>query len=180
MAHGIHLERTPLQGCILDIGGGGEGVIGRLYPGQVIAIDRLEEELREAPDGPVKLVMDARSLAFCDACIDHATAFFAFLFMPAADHAAVAQEVFRVLRPGGRFLVWDTAFERANPFLIDLDIDAAGQRIRTTYGICRDDRQDAAHFRHVLEHAGFVPEQFFENDGVFFMRWKKPETTGAI
>lgn len=179
MAHDIRLERATLKGSILDIGGGGEGVIGRLYPGQVIAIDRLEEELREAPDGPVKLVMDARSLAFCDACIDHATAFFAFLFMPAADHAAVAQEVFRVLLPGGTFSLWDASLERADPFLIDLSIDAAGQRIQTTYGIYRDDRQDAAHFRNLLERAGFVPEQFVENDGVFFMRWKKPEAAGA-
>ena len=48
---------TPLQltpqwtGSILDVGGGGEGIIGRLYGEQVIAIDNCQEELDEAPDG---------------------------------------------------------------------------------------------------------------------------------
>ena len=33
---------------MLDIGGGGEGVIGRLYGRQVVAIDNRQEELDEA------------------------------------------------------------------------------------------------------------------------------------
>lgn len=41
---------------ILDLGGGGEGVIGLIYGGQVTAIDNRQEELDEAPKGPVKLV----------------------------------------------------------------------------------------------------------------------------
>lgn len=174
MAYSIRIARE-LRGTILDIGGGGEGVIGRVYPGQVIAIDRLKEELQEAPDGPVKLVMDARTLAFCDACIDHATAFFAFLFMPASIHAEVAREVFRVLRPGGRFLIWDASFERADPFLINLAIDAAGQQLQTTYGVGREDSQDAQHFIAVLERAGFVLERLYRDDPVLAMEWKKPE-----
>ena len=40
-----------LEGSILDIGGGGEGTIGRLYGTQVIAIDNRQEELDEAPEG---------------------------------------------------------------------------------------------------------------------------------
>ena len=48
-----------LSGRILDIGGGGEGVIGRVYGPQVTAIDVSVEELAEAPEGFEKLVMDA-------------------------------------------------------------------------------------------------------------------------
>ena len=40
-----------LSGHILDIGGGGEGIIGRLYQKQVIAIDHRQEERDEAPGG---------------------------------------------------------------------------------------------------------------------------------
>ncbi len=40
-----------LDGKILDIGGGGEGVIGRLYTSQVVAIDNNQAELDEAPGG---------------------------------------------------------------------------------------------------------------------------------
>ena len=40
--HQIYIERT-LSGAILDVGGGGEGIIGRVYGRQVTAIDRLAE-----------------------------------------------------------------------------------------------------------------------------------------
>jgi len=47
-------------GYILDIGGGGEGVIGKLKGEQVIAIDSSKRELEEAAAGPLKIVMDAK------------------------------------------------------------------------------------------------------------------------
>ena len=37
-----------LTGSILDVGGGGEGVIGRLYGPSVTIIDHCQEELDEA------------------------------------------------------------------------------------------------------------------------------------
>lgn len=54
----LSLEKT-LTGPILDLGGGGEGIIGRIYGRQATAIDNRQEELDEAPDGPKKLLMDA-------------------------------------------------------------------------------------------------------------------------
>lgn|GEM_PF-1587750 len=39
---------------ILDLGGGGEGVIGQLRGRQVTAVDIRQEELDEAPAGPTK------------------------------------------------------------------------------------------------------------------------------
>ena len=59
---------------ILDLGGGGEGVIGLIYGGQVTAIDNRQEELDEAPKGPVKLVMDAAALAFAGGSFQTVTA----------------------------------------------------------------------------------------------------------
>lgn len=50
------------QGYILAIGGGGEGVIGQLRGQQVIAIDISKRELEGTPPGPLKIIMDARSL----------------------------------------------------------------------------------------------------------------------
>ena len=60
-----------LNGKILDIGGGGEGVIGRLYTNQVVAIDIRQEELDEAPTGFEKILMDATQLDFKDNIILH-------------------------------------------------------------------------------------------------------------
>lgn len=59
----LQLERE-LTGSVLDIGGGGEGIIGRLYGKNVTAIDIRQEELDEAPEGPTKLCMDAAIWSF--------------------------------------------------------------------------------------------------------------------
>jgi hypothetical protein len=59
----VVLPDFPAQGLILDIGGGGEGVIGQLKGKQVVAIDLSRQELDEAPGEPLlKIVMDAYPL----------------------------------------------------------------------------------------------------------------------
>jgi len=60
-------------GYILDIGGGGEGVIGKLKSEQVIAIDPNKRELQGAAAGPLKIIMDARDLQFLDFTFNTAT-----------------------------------------------------------------------------------------------------------
>ena len=68
-------------GYILDIGGGGEGIIGQMKPAQVIAVDLSKRELEEAPPGPLKIVMDATDLKFLDGSFETATAFFSLMYM---------------------------------------------------------------------------------------------------
>jgi hypothetical protein len=50
----VVVEDFSSSGFILDIGGGGEGVIGILKGQAVVAIDFRAEELAEAADGPLK------------------------------------------------------------------------------------------------------------------------------
>lgn len=96
------------DGFILDIGGGGEGVIGQLMGNSVVAIDFREEELLEAAEGPLKIIMDARELKFLDESFPAATAFFAFMYLKEKeDQQKVFQEAVRVLKPGGKFHIWD-------------------------------------------------------------------------
>ena len=92
---------------ILDIGGGGEGIIGQLKGKQVIAIDPNKRELENAADGPLKIVMDANELLFLDDSFQVVTSFFTLMYIKAPQHEKVFEEVYRVLRSGGRFLVWD-------------------------------------------------------------------------
>ncbi len=73
--------RSELKGTILDIGGGGEGIIGRVYGQQVTAIDNRQEELDEAPDNGHKLLMDASALAFQDGFFDNVTFFYSLMYM---------------------------------------------------------------------------------------------------
>lgn len=95
------------DGFILDIGGGGEGVIGQLKGKQVISIDLKKEELLEAANGPLKIVMDATELKFLDKSFNSVTAFYSLMYMTTHEHERVFNEVFRVLNYEGLFRIWD-------------------------------------------------------------------------
>lgn len=127
--------RPTIEGRILDIGGGGEGIIGRVYQDQVIAIDNRQSELDEAPDCCEKRLMDATDLKFSDESFDHVTAFYSLMFIPKQQHDMVIQEATRVLIPGGSLSIWDAAFEEAEPYIINLQIKLATETIETTYGV---------------------------------------------
>ena len=107
--------QKDLAGPILDLGGGGEGVIGLIYGGQVTAIDNRQEELDEAPEGPVKLVMDAAALAFADGSFQTVTAFFSLMYMDRTTQGRAVREAARVLRPGGQLHLWDAVIASAWP-----------------------------------------------------------------
>jgi len=101
------LTDFPSSGYILNIGGGGEGIIGLMKPEQVIAIDYRREEPEEAPPGPLKIVMDATDLQFLDKSFSMITSFFTFMFLKLKDKERVIQEIFRVLQKNGHFLIWN-------------------------------------------------------------------------
>ena len=70
-----------LTGSILDVGGGGEGIIGRRYGSAVTVIDNRQEELDEAPCSCRKLRMDASSLSFAGASFENVTFFYSLMYM---------------------------------------------------------------------------------------------------
>lgn len=150
----LSLART-FSGPILDLGGGGEGIIGRIYCHQAVVIDNRQDELDEAPVGPRKLLMDAADLTFADASFQHVTAFFSFLYMSHDIQAQAIAQAARVLCPGGSLHIWDAEIRSAfpDPFLIELDIDAAGTPVHTTYGIVKKDAvQGPDHFIHLCRN----------------------------
>lgn len=101
------------NGYVLDIGGGGEGIIGQMKLSQAIAIDLSKRELEEAPAGPLKIVMDATDLKFLDGSFETATAFFSLMYMRPDVQRNVFAEALRVLVRGGRWLIWDASIPRA-------------------------------------------------------------------
>ncbi len=169
----IQLHRE-LDGLILDIGGGGEGVIAQLYPGQVIAIDNRLDELEEAPSQAVKIVMDAREMSFTDSCLDNVTAFYSFMYISEEDHGKVLSEIKRVLKSKGQFHIWDTEIKEANPFLADLDISIQDYSIHTTYGIYKDEAsQDAEYFKQIISDLGLTLINESNESGHFYQCWQK-------
>ena len=76
----LWLTQEP-TGSILDVGGGGEGIIGRRYGSAVTVIDNRQEELDEAPCSCPKLRMDASSLSFAGASFENVTFFYSLMYM---------------------------------------------------------------------------------------------------
>lgn len=104
----VAVASFPADGLILDIGGGGEGVIAQLKGQQVVAIDPIARELKEASGQPLlQIVMDATDLKFLDASFSTITSFFTLMYIPLDIQEKVFQEAARVLRPGGKMRIWD-------------------------------------------------------------------------
>lgn len=147
-----------LNGKILDVGGGGEGIIGRLYRDQVVAIDNRQEELDEAPGGFEKMLMDATDLQYDDASFDHVTFFFSLMFMSAEDQKQAIMEAARVLKIGGEIHIWDCDIGSAypEPFSVDLEIILPNKFISTTYGVGKLDAQSCASISKLCADTGLT------------------------
>jgi SAM-dependent methyltransferase len=163
----------PAEGWILDIGGGGEGIIGRLKGSQVVAIDLYAWGMARTPPGPLKLVMDATDLKFLDGSFGTVTSFFTLMYMEPGQQAKAVREAYRVLKPGGRMMIWDVELPVSPDPKQDLAIfpfvcRLPKERIETGYGTpFPKSPLDIAHYVRLGQSAGFTVHEKASEGRVF-------------
>jgi ubiquinone/menaquinone biosynthesis C-methylase UbiE len=174
------------SGLILDIGGGGEGIIGRVYRSSVVSIDLSLQELKEAPDGPTKLVMDACHLGFPDHSFTNASLFFSLMFMVTDELEDIIREVYRVLVVGGLVEVWDAQISSrgniSSPYVgVELNVDCAGQIVSTGYGRKWPDFPlTAGYYTKLARTCGFEIRSISEEKAWFHQQWFKTDYRGKV
>jgi ubiquinone/menaquinone biosynthesis C-methylase UbiE len=176
----VELREFEADGFILDIGGGGEGVIGQLMGERVIAIDPNLRELEDAAVGPVKIVMDAKDLKFLDDSFQTVTSFFTLMYINAQDQKLVFDEVFRVLKSDGKFLIWDIDLpartdevEEIVAFHVKVNLPII--EFQTGYGTrWPDKRMNLDHYLALAELTGYRVIAHSESGRVFILELQKP------
>ena len=154
----ISIQEIP-TGRVIDIGGGGEGVIAQAGGARVVAIDKHASEIHEAMGKALDvswIVADATALPFGNQCLDNATAFFSCMYMSSDVQQKVFTETRRVLKSGGELWIWDAYIAPGSKvFAIRLQVDAPCiHTINTMYGV-KARGQSAAGIGNLLEQAGF-------------------------
>lgn len=174
----IYLQKIHSNKKILDVGGGGEGIIGKIYGNAVVAIDKLKSELDEVSNDALNIVMDGRQMGFVDESFEVVTCFYTLFYMEYEDKKSVLKECFRVLDHGGVLEIWDSDIPKPeagkDAYITNLNIHLDNQTIKTGYGT----RFKAGHhFDKVIYDLcislGFRPIMRESRDGHFHMKFVK-------
>ncbi len=165
---------------ILDIGGGGEGIISKIYKEKVVAIDNRADELNEIiGTSSLKIVMDATKLDFIDGQFDRATAFYSFMYMNDSDVNDSIAEAYRVLKDKGAFEIWDIDMPSISDveediFIAQLNVKYEDQSITTGYGVQLKEAHNASTITALLIKNGFKIEQkVLKENGTFYIEARK-------
>jgi len=177
----LEIKDFETEGFILDIGGGGEGVIGRLKGKDVVAIDNRKEELEETCDGPLKIIMDARDLKFLDSSFGTATLFFSMMYMKSQeDQRKVLSEARRVLKPGGTLHIWDIDLPQRPAtdkefYLIPLHYRVGDYEAGTGFGMSWPaDNRSVEYYVHLAEETGLKLFSTERKMHIFYLVFVKP------
>jgi len=172
----IELSPIETEGLILDIGGGGEGIIGKLNGRQVIAIDTSERELLETQNEALKVVMDATDLKFLPKSFDVCTAFFSFMYIPRNKHLEVFEEAHRVLKDNGKLLLWDVKIPEKlgdyKAFMVRLKVRLPNEETEAGYGV-KWHTQNIQSFKELAQETKFKIINEWSKGEIFYLEMSK-------
>lgn len=173
----IEIKEIP-TGSVIDIGGGGEGVIGQIGGKRITSIDKLQSELEEArrlaPEAKM-VVADATALPFQEAEFDNATSFFSGMYMTNEDKIKVLKETLRVIKSEGELWYWDANVQTDKPkFVISMTyVLPNGEAKNTGYG-CKSKEQPMDLVVEMMNKVGFIVETFENQKYWYFIKARKP------
>jgi ubiquinone/menaquinone biosynthesis C-methylase UbiE len=174
----VELPDIDTEGRILDIGGGGEGIIGLLKGDRVVAIDPNRRELEETSNDSLRILMDACDLKFLNESFEVVTSFFTLMYIHGGKWGNVFREVHRVLKDGGQFWIWDASFHipqtvKENICVIPLEVTFPdGRIVETGYG-CKKHDQDLEDFEELARANGFEILESSRAGDSFFLKLRK-------
>ena len=172
----IELSPIKTDGFILDIGGGGEGIIGKLNGKQVVAVDTSERELLGTQNEALKVVMDATDLKFLPESFDVCTSFFSIMYIPNDKHLKVFKEAYRVLKKGGKFLMWDVRIPEKRgdykAFLVRLKVRLPTEETEAGYGV-KWKTQNIEHFKVLAQKSKFKIISEWSKSEIFHLEMAK-------
>jgi len=174
--HSIEMCPVETDGFILDIGGGGQGIIGKLNRKQVIAIDTSKRELKETQNEALKVVMDATDLKFLPESFDVCTSFFSLMYIPNDKHLKVFREAHRVLKKDGKLLVWDVRIPQKHgdykAFMVRLKVRLPNEEMEAGYGV-RWKLQNIEYFKELAQKTIFKITNEWSKGQIFYLEMSK-------
>lgn len=100
------------------------------------------------------------------------------MYIPTDRHLAVFQEVYRVLKPLGEFLLWDVTWTQAetdcNLLILPLDIRLPDKTVETGYGV-RWRKQEMEGFLELAKQSEFEDIDTWKKGAIFHIRLRKPQ-----
>ncbi|MGD9395998.1 MAG: class I SAM-dependent methyltransferase [Candidatus Thorarchaeota archaeon] len=169
----IKLERLENEDLILDIGGGGEGLVSRIEGDRVCALDIRMNEIREAQihgHSTNWFVGDGRNLCFNDEIFDIVTLWFSLGYMSNWDtKREVLEEAYRVLKRNGRVSIMASRIPDIGASLIFWATFTFpdGTLSKTGYGIRGGQNQTLPRVLELISDIGFDQHKY-EDHGEWF------------
>ena len=158
----VKVAPKRLEGFVVDIGAGGEGVIAKTCGSNTVGVDINKREINEARSrGSLAhwVLCDACSMPFRNGSFDVVTLFFSLMYIKTPERKrSVFVEAKRVLKSDGQLCLWDAIIrEKPDLYVVFVEVGLPdGEEIFTGYGVRgREKGQNLELIKKLALEAGF-------------------------